>query len=93
MTARSVAQGFLCPVVFSAAKTAVILLTAKVYGFAPSPFHPNPLRAPRPNAMVAVLQGVMGDAGTPWFLYAVGAVFLSLAAFVYFGSKRETVKS
>ncbi len=25
--------------------------------------------------MAAVLQGVMGDAGTPWFLYAIGAVF------------------
>jgi hypothetical protein len=25
--------------------------------------------------MAAVLRGVMGDAGAPWFLYAVGAVF------------------
>ena len=62
-------------VVASAATTAVILLMAKVYGFAPSPLHANPLPAPQPNAMAAVLQGVMGDAGAPWFHYAVGAVF------------------
>jgi putative OPT family oligopeptide transporter len=61
--------------VASAATTAVILLMAKVYGFAPSALHANPLPAPQPNAMAAVLQGVMGDAGTPWFLYAIGAVF------------------
>jgi uncharacterized oligopeptide transporter (OPT) family protein len=48
---------------------------ARVYGFAPSPAHPNPLPAPQPNAMAAVLGGVMGDAGTPWFLYGVGGVF------------------
>ncbi len=58
----------------SAATTAVILLMAKVYGFAPSPAHPNPLPAPQPNAMAAVLQGVMGESGTPWFLYVLGAV-------------------
>ncbi|MFZ2491039.1 MAG: oligopeptide transporter, OPT family [Thermoanaerobaculia bacterium] len=62
-------------VVASAATTAVILLMADVYGFAPGPGHPNPLPAPQPNAMAAVLRGVMGDAGAPWFLYAVGAVF------------------
>ncbi|KAA0252289.1 MAG: oligopeptide transporter, OPT family [Acidobacteria bacterium] len=62
-------------VVSSAATTAVILLMAKVYGFAPSPSHPNPLPAPQPNAMAAVLTGVMGTEGAPWFLYAVGAVF------------------
>jgi putative OPT family oligopeptide transporter len=62
-------------VVASAATTAVILLMAKVYGFAPSPLHANPLPAPQPNAMAAVLQGVMGDAGAPWFLYVVGGVF------------------
>jgi putative OPT family oligopeptide transporter len=61
--------------VASAATTAVILLMARVYGFSPSEIHPNPLPAPQPNAMAAVLQGVMGDAGTPWFLYAIGAVF------------------
>jgi putative OPT family oligopeptide transporter len=63
-------------VLASAATTAVILLMARVYGFAPSPSHPTPLPAPQPNAMAAVLQGVMGTgAGTPWFLYGVGGVF------------------
>ncbi len=62
-------------VLASAATTAVILLMARVYGFAPSPVHPNPLAAPQPNAMAAVLRGVMGQAGTPWFLYAIGGVF------------------
>ncbi len=59
----------------SAATTAVILLMARVYGFAPSELHPHPLPAPQPNAMAAVLRGVMGDSGTPWFLYGIGSVF------------------
>ncbi len=59
----------------SAATTAVILLMARVYGFAPSALHPHPLPAPQPNAMAAVLRGVMGDSGTPWFLYGIGSVF------------------
>jgi putative OPT family oligopeptide transporter len=59
----------------SLATTAVILLMARVYGFAPSPAHPNPLPAPQPNAMAAVLRGVMGDGGAPWFLYGIGGVF------------------
>lgn len=58
----------------SAATTAVILLMAKVYGFEPSAAHPKPLLAPQPHAMAAVLQGVMGTSGAPWFLYAMGAV-------------------
>ena len=62
-------------VVASLATTAVILLMARVYGFAPSPAHPNPLPAPQPNAMAAVLRGVMATEGAPWFLYALGAVF------------------
>lgn len=62
-------------VVASVATTAVILLMARVYGFAPSPEHLAPLPAPQPNAMAAVLQGVMGEAGAPWFLYAIGATF------------------
>ncbi len=62
-------------VLASAATTAVILLMARVYGFAPSPLHPAPLSAPQPNAMAAVLRGVMGEAGTPWFLYGIGGVF------------------
>jgi putative OPT family oligopeptide transporter len=62
-------------VLASAATTAVILLMARVYGFAPSPLHPTPLPAPQPNAMAAVLRGVMGDTATPWFLYGTGGVF------------------
>ena len=62
-------------VVASLATTAVILLMARVYGFAPSPAHLNPLPAPQPNAMAAVLRGVMGDGGAPWFLYGIGGVF------------------
>jgi uncharacterized oligopeptide transporter (OPT) family protein len=59
----------------SASTTLVILLMAKVYGFSPGPGHPNALPAPQPNALAAVLQGVMGNAETPWFLYAVGGLF------------------
>ncbi len=59
----------------SFATTAVILLMAQVYGFSQSPLHPHPLPAPQPNAMAAVLKGVMGEGGAPWFLYIVGAVF------------------
>jgi uncharacterized oligopeptide transporter (OPT) family protein len=62
-------------VLASAATTAVILLMARVYGFSPSPAHPHPLPAPQPNAMAAVLRGVMGESGTPWFLYGTGSVF------------------
>ena len=62
-------------IVASAATTAVIILMARVYGFAPDATHPNPLSAPQPNAMAAVLRGLMGGAGAPWFLYAIGAVF------------------
>ncbi len=61
-------------VVASAATTAVILLMSKVYGFSPGPEHLNPLAAPQPNAMAAVLRGVMGTSGAPWFLYLVGGV-------------------
>jgi putative OPT family oligopeptide transporter len=64
----------------SAATTAVILLMAKVYGFTPGPGHPNALPAPQPNAMAAVLRGVMSAEGTPWFLYAIGAVFAVVLA-------------
>jgi len=62
-------------VVASAATTAVIILMAHVYGFAPGPAHPNPLPAPQPNAMAAVLRGVMGTGGAPWYLYGIGGVF------------------
>ena len=74
-------SNLLASVVASAATTAVILLLARVYGFAPGPEHPNPLAAPQPNAMAAVLRGVMGTAGAPWFLYGLGAVFAVSAEF------------
>jgi putative OPT family oligopeptide transporter len=64
----------------SAATTGVILLMAHVYGFAPGPDHPNPLPAPQPNAMAAVLRGVMGTGGAPWYLYGIGAVFAVTSA-------------
>ena len=66
----------------SAATTAVILLMAHVYGFSPSPEHLHPLPAPQPNAMAAVLRGVMGESGTPWFLYGIGSVFAVMAQMV-----------
>jgi putative OPT family oligopeptide transporter len=62
-------------VVASAATTAVIFLLARVYGFAPGPGHPAPLPAPQPNAMAAVLRGVLGPEGAPWLLYGVGGAF------------------
>ncbi|HUV36064.1 MAG TPA: oligopeptide transporter, OPT family, partial [Patescibacteria group bacterium] len=38
----------------------VIILLDSVYGFTPGPDHPNPLPAPQPNAMAAVLRSLMG---------------------------------
>jgi uncharacterized oligopeptide transporter (OPT) family protein len=64
----------------SAATTTMIILMSKVYGFIPGPGHPNALPAPKPNAMAAVLRGVMSADGTPWFLYALGAVFAAVVA-------------
>jgi putative OPT family oligopeptide transporter len=64
----------------SAATTAVILLLSRVYGFAPGPAHPHALPAPQPNAMAAVLRGVMATEGAPWFLYALGAVLAVVVA-------------
>jgi putative OPT family oligopeptide transporter len=66
-------------VVASAATTATIYLMAHVYGFSPGPLHPQPMPAPQPNAMAAVLTGVMGSGGAPWFLYSIGAVFAAAA--------------
>ena len=61
--------------VFSAATVAlVIMLLNKVYGFAPTPEHTNPLPAPQANAMAAVIKGVMAAKGAPWMLYAIGAI-------------------
>jgi putative OPT family oligopeptide transporter len=62
-------------VVAAFATTGVIILMARVYGFSPGPAHPTPLPAPQPNAMAAVLRGVMGSGDAPWLLYGLGAVF------------------
>ncbi|MFA5812812.1 MAG: oligopeptide transporter, OPT family, partial [bacterium] len=60
----------------------VIVMLAKVYGFAPSPEHPHPLPAPQANAMAAVIQGIMVQGNAPWFLYAIGAVIALLMEMV-----------
>lgn len=61
--------------IFAAGTVAlVIMLLNKVYGFAPTPEHPNPLPAPQANAMAAVIKGVMAAKGAPWMLYAIGAI-------------------
>jgi putative OPT family oligopeptide transporter len=60
----------------------VIIMLAKVYGFAPSPEHTNPLPAPQANAMAAVISGLMKGGGAPWFLYAMGALIAVLMELV-----------
>ncbi len=60
----------------------VIVMLSQVYGFAPSPTHPNPLPAPQANAMAAVIQGIMVSASAPWFLYAIGAMIALLMEMV-----------
>jgi putative OPT family oligopeptide transporter len=67
-------------IVASAVTTGVILLMSRVYGFSSGPTHPNALAAPQPNAMAAVLRSVMAAENTPWFLYALGAVFAVVMA-------------
>ncbi len=52
----------------------VIVMLAKVYGFAPTPAHPNPLPAPQANAMAAVIQSMMVSGKAPWFFYGMGAI-------------------
>jgi putative OPT family oligopeptide transporter len=60
----------------------VIILLDKVYGFSPGPDHPNPLPAPQPNAMAAVIRSLMSTAETPWFLYATGGVIAVIVEIV-----------
>jgi putative OPT family oligopeptide transporter len=65
--------------VFAAITVAlVIIMLNKVYGFTPSPEHPNPLPAPQANAMAAVIKGIMAAKGAPWLLYGIGAVIAIL---------------
>jgi putative OPT family oligopeptide transporter len=54
--------------------TAIMFVFARVYGYAPSPQHPNPVAAPQANAMAAVISSVMQSGQAPWFLYGIGAV-------------------
>jgi putative OPT family oligopeptide transporter len=54
--------------------TAIMFVFATVYGYAPSPEHPNPVAAPQANAMAAVISSVMQSGNAPWFLYGIGAV-------------------
>lgn len=60
----------------------VIMLLNKVYGFTPTPEHPNPLPAPQANAMAAVIKGIMAAKGAPWLLYGIGAVIAVLMHFL-----------
>ena len=68
-------SNILAAAVSSVTVTAVIILLARVYGFAPSPEHTTPMPAPQPNAMAAVLSSLMGGGQAPWFLYGIGVVF------------------
>ncbi|MDX9724468.1 MAG: oligopeptide transporter, OPT family [Myxococcota bacterium] len=61
-------------IVAAAVVTAVMMLLNSVYGFTASPEHANPLPAPQPNAMAAVLSSLMGGQETPWLLYAIGGL-------------------
>jgi putative OPT family oligopeptide transporter len=61
-------------VVAAVTVTAIMFVFAKVYGYAPSPDHPNPVAAPQANAMAAVISSVMQSGEAPWFLYGLGAV-------------------
>jgi putative OPT family oligopeptide transporter len=61
-------------VVAAVTVTAIMFVFARVYGYAPSPQHPNPVAAPQANAMAAVISSVMQSGEAPWFLYGIGAV-------------------
>ncbi|MBI2341551.1 MAG: oligopeptide transporter, OPT family [Deltaproteobacteria bacterium] len=60
-------------IIASIVTAGVMIILAKVYGFAPSPEHAHPLPAPQANAMAAVIGSFM-TTGAPWFLYAIGGV-------------------
>ncbi len=68
----------LASVVAAVVVTAVMLLLNDVYGFSKTAAHANPLPAPQPNAMAAVLSSMMGGQETPWLLYAIGGVIALL---------------
>ena len=75
-TPRKVQWGNMVGSVLSAAVvTAVMLLLAKVYGFASGPGHPNPLPAPQANAMAAILKFIMQTSDqSKWYLLGFGGV-------------------
>ena len=75
-------SNILAAAVSSVTVTAVIILLAKVYGFAPSTAHPTPMPAPQPNAMAAVLSSLMGGGKAPWFLYGLGVVFAAVVEMI-----------
>ena len=75
-------SNILASAVSSVVVTAVIILLAKVYGFAPGPEHPTPMPAPQPNAMAAVLSSLMKTGQAPWHLYGIGVVFAVIVEMV-----------
>lgn len=72
-------SNFVGIIISSVVVTAVMLLLARVYGFTPSPEHPNPLPAPQANAMAAILTFIMETSdASKWFLIALGVVLAAI---------------
>lgn len=71
-------SNILASIVAAGVVTAVMMLLSDVYGFSKTPEHANPLPAPQPNAMAAVLSSLMGGQETPWLFYALGGVIALL---------------
>ena len=61
---------FLGTLVSAATVGGVMMILNKTYGFTGD----NALVAPQANAMAAVIEPLMSGAGTPWWLYAFGAL-------------------
>lgn len=82
-TPRAQQYSKLIGTIFAAATVGiVIVILNKVYGFVPSPEHPNPLPAPQANAMAAVIKTLMTQSVVPWLLYGVGAILAVLMNFL-----------
>jgi putative OPT family oligopeptide transporter len=75
-------SNILACIVAAVVVTAVMILLNDVYGFHKTAEHPNPLRAPQPNAMAAVLSSLMGGQETPWLLYALGGIIALIVEMV-----------
>jgi putative OPT family oligopeptide transporter len=69
---------FLGTLVSAATVAGVILVLNQSFGFKGE----HALVAPQANAMAAVIQPLMGDAGAPWILYIVGAVIALILVMV-----------